>query len=66
MKSLIEFLTPSEASKYLRVNKRTIYRWAYTGEIPASRAGKQWRFRKAELDQWLKKKAKSSKRLCYK
>lgn len=55
MKTEKEFLTPEEASEYLRVNKRTIYRWLKARMLPAMRAGKQWRFRKTILDHWLEK-----------
>ena len=55
MKEGIGFLTPKEAGKFLRVDKRTIYRWASEGKMPCRRAGKQWRFSKDELDQWSKK-----------
>jgi excisionase family DNA binding protein len=61
MKQDTKFLTPVEASKYLRVNKRTIYRWVHDGKVPCRRAGKQWRFSKNELDQWSKKQAKATK-----
>ncbi|NQT21953.1 MAG: helix-turn-helix domain-containing protein [Candidatus Omnitrophica bacterium] len=59
MKNDTEFLTPEEAAKYLRVNKRTIYRWVRDGKVPCRRAGKQWRFSKDELDRWSKKQAKA-------
>lgn len=62
MKENDEIITPEEASKYLKVNVRTIYRWAHTGQVPAIRAGRQWRFRKTELIQSLEKKAKPRKR----
>ena len=58
MKSDIEFMTPEEAGKFLRVHKRTIYRWANEGKMPCRRVGKQWRFSKHELDQWSKKTSK--------
>ena len=61
MRDKDEFITSEEASVYLKVNIRTIYRWTHAGEIPAMRAGKQWRFRKSELDKWLRKRAKPSR-----
>ena len=61
MRDKDEFITSEEASAYLKVNIRTIYRWTHAGEIPAMRAGKQWRFRKSELDKWLRKRAKPSR-----
>jgi excisionase family DNA binding protein len=37
----------------LKVNPRTIYRLIKTGELPAIRIGRQWRFRRADLDDWI-------------
>ena len=47
------FLTTSEVLRYLNVNVRTIYRLARNGAIPAVRIGRQWRFRRSDLDAWL-------------
>jgi excisionase family DNA binding protein len=50
---MTELMTPDEAASYLRVTKKTIYRLAQLGRIPATKVGQQWRFRKAEIDEWL-------------
>ena len=47
------FLTTDEVLDYLQVNLRTVYRLIKAGKIPAVRVGRQWRFRKADLDGWL-------------
>jgi len=47
------FLTTGEVLAYLQVNLRTVYRLIKSGRIPAVRVGRQWRFRKADLDAWL-------------
>jgi excisionase family DNA binding protein len=47
------FLTTDEVLKYLQVNLRTIYRLIKSGRIPAVRVGRQWRFRKRDIDAWL-------------
>lgn len=44
------FLTTDEVLKYLQINRRTVYRLIKAGKIPAVRVGRQWRFRKVELD----------------
>ena len=49
-----EILTVSEVAEYLRINPQTVYRKAKAGEIPTIRIGWALRFRKTELDQWLK------------
>ena len=47
------FLTTEEVLDYLQVNLRTVYRLIKAGRIPAVRVGRQWRFRKRDLDAWL-------------
>jgi excisionase family DNA binding protein len=47
------FLTTEEVLDYLQVNLRTVYRLIKAGRIPAVRVGRQWRFRRADLDAWL-------------
>jgi excisionase family DNA binding protein len=39
--------------EYLQINLRTVYRLIKAGKIPAMRVGRQWRFRKADIDLWL-------------
>lgn len=47
------FLTTEEVLDYLQVNLRTVYRLIKAGRIPAVRVGRQWRFRKSDIDAWL-------------
>jgi excisionase family DNA binding protein len=47
------FLTTEEVLAYLQVNLRTVYRLIKAGKIPAVRVGRQWRFRKRDIDAWL-------------
>ena len=47
------FLTTDEVLEYLQVNLRTVYRLIKAGKIPAVRVGRQWRFRKRDIDGWL-------------
>jgi excisionase family DNA binding protein len=47
------FLTTEEVLAYLQVNLRTVYRLIKAGRIPAVRVGRQWRFRKRDVDAWL-------------
>jgi excisionase family DNA binding protein len=47
------FLTTEEVLDYLQVNLRTIYRLIKAGKLPAVRVGRQWRFRKKDIDAWL-------------
>jgi excisionase family DNA binding protein len=47
------FLTTEQVLDCLKVNPRTIYRLIKTGELPAIRIGRQRRFRRADLDDWI-------------
>ena len=48
----LEWLTVGEAARYLRVSKRTIYRWTKNGKLPAYLIGnhRNRRYRKDDLD----------------
>ena len=48
-----EILTLEEVATYLKAGKRTVYRLAQQGVIPAFKLGGSWRFRRAELDSWI-------------
>ena len=44
-----------EAADYLGVNKDSIRNWIKNDrEIPANKIGKQWKFKRSELDTWVK------------
>jgi excisionase family DNA binding protein len=47
------FLTTDEVLEYLQVNLRTVYRLIKAGKLPAVRVGRQWRFRRSDIDAWL-------------
>jgi excisionase family DNA binding protein len=48
-----EILTIEEVAAYLKAGRRTVYRFAANGQIPAFKLGGTWRFRRTELDQWI-------------
>lgn len=48
-----EILTLEEVAAYLKAGKRTVYRLAQQGDIPAFKLGGTWRFRRDELDRWI-------------
>jgi len=48
-----EILTLDEVAVFLKAGKRTVYRLAANGEIPAFKLGGTWRFRRSALDQWI-------------
>lgn len=46
-------MTIEELAKYLRLHTSTVYRMVRLGQIPASKIGNQWRFRKDVIDSWI-------------
>jgi len=56
-----DILTLDEVADYLKAGKRTIYRLAQKGEIPAFKFGGTWRFRRQELDLWIAERIKGHK-----
>jgi excisionase family DNA binding protein len=49
----LDLMTVEEVAQYLRLKPQTIYKWAQEKRIPAVKLGKEWRFRKRILDEWL-------------
>lgn len=49
------WISIEDAADYLGVNKDSIRNWIKKDtEIPAHKIGKQWKFKKSELDEWVK------------
>lgn len=48
-----EILTLDEVAAYLKAGKRTVYRLAAEGRLPAFKLGGTWRFRRSDLDEWI-------------
>jgi len=53
------WLSIDDIAKYLSVKPDTIYKWINRKDFPAHKAGKLWRFRTSEVDNWVKNKNKS-------
>jgi excisionase family DNA binding protein len=47
-----EFLTPEEASRYLRLSLDTVYRLINQNEIGAIKRGKMWKVRRSDLEEF--------------
>lgn len=54
-------LTINDVAEYLKVKKRTIYDWVRKKRIPAIKTVGQWRFKRQEIDAWLKQGHESGK-----
>ena len=48
-----EIMTIEEVAKYLKLTPQTVYKWAQEEQIPGTKLGKEWRFRKSILDEWV-------------
>ncbi len=47
-------MTIDEVAAYMQVSRFTVYRLAKDRTIPATKIGRQWRFQKEEIDQWIR------------
>jgi len=43
----------AEAARYIRVSQKAVRDMARDGRMPAQKVGREWRFLKAALDDWL-------------
>jgi len=55
------YMTTDEVLEYLQVKLRTVYRLIKIGQLPAIRLGRQWRFRRHDIDHWLSQHRPGSK-----
>ncbi len=46
-------LTVSELAEYLKLSRAKVYQMAQRGELPGTKLGTHWRFRKDLIDRWL-------------
>ena len=49
-----DIMTLEELHSYLKIPRPTLYALAQAGRIPAAKVGKHWRFRRGDVDEWLK------------
>jgi len=48
-----DIMTLEEVAAYLKLKPQTIYTWAQDKKIPAAKLGKEWRFKKSIIDEWI-------------
>ena len=60
---LRKLMSFEEAREYLSISKPSLYRLVQSGKVPASKVGGLWRFRKREIDDWLKRQQISYREL---
>lgn len=48
------WISLTEAAQYLGVTKDSVRNWIKKTDIPAHKIGKLWKFKRSELDEWVK------------
>jgi excisionase family DNA binding protein len=48
------WLPVNEFAAYLGIKRDTVYKWISEKQMPARRMGRLWKFRKEEVDEWVK------------
>jgi len=48
------WLSMNEIAAYLGIKRDTVYKWISEKQMPAHRMGRLWKFRKEEVDEWVK------------
>jgi excisionase family DNA binding protein len=48
------WLSLAEIAAYLGVSKDSVYRWLERRRMPAHKVGRQWKFKAAEVDAWVR------------
>ena len=49
-----DIMTMKELADYLKIAEKTAYRFASEKKVPGFKVGNAWRFRKSEVDKWIK------------
>ena len=48
------WLSVDEICQYLGISRDTVYKWIDQKDMPAHRVGRLWKFRKEEVDEWVR------------
>ena len=59
MASESDIMTVKDLALYLKIAEKTAYRFASEKKVPGFKVGNAWRFRKSEVDNWIKKQEKT-------
>lgn len=52
----LEVMTVGDVAQYLRIPASSVYKLAQDGRIPCRKVGRQWRFFRQAIDEWLGKR----------
>ena len=50
-----DIMTVKELADYLKIAEKTAYRFAAEGKVPGFKVGSAWRFKKTDVDAWIRK-----------
>jgi excisionase family DNA binding protein len=53
-----ELLTIAEVAVYLKLSRRTAWRWCKSGQLPAVKVGHQWRVARSDLENFIRRRGK--------
>jgi len=56
-----EILTIRDVAALLKIGEKTAYTMAQSGELPGFKVRGQWRFRRSDLDAWIRRQVERSK-----
>jgi len=48
------WLSVDEIAAYLGIKRDTVYKWIDRKKMPAHKVGRLWKFRKDEIDGWIR------------
>lgn len=54
------WLSVDEIAEYLGVTRDTIYAWVASKDMPGHKVGRYWKFKRAEVDAWVRAGGASS------
>ena len=50
-----------ELAAYLKIEKQTVYNWLHLKKISGIKMGYVWRFKKKDIDDWLRQQRQEAK-----
>ena len=48
------WVSMKEITQYLDVSRETVLQWISNRSMPASKVGRLWKFKKSEVDEWIR------------
>ena len=48
------YISIDDAAEYLNIKAVTLRKWIKDKNVPAHKIGKQWKFKRSELEEWVK------------